>query len=90
MATPTNYSACVRTRTRIEVLNISRDKIFVVNVQPAKTAKFFNRKNFRLYGIISGVRIIRAFNIDDLFHTGRIDPHGMVKIVYIVCTCIHA
>ena len=50
MDTPTNYSACVR--TRIEVLNISRDKIFVVNVQPAKTAKFFNLENFRLYGIL--------------------------------------
>ena len=35
--------------------------------------------------IISGVGIIRAYNIDDLFHTGRIDPPGMVKIVYIVC-----
>ena len=42
MATPTNYSACVR--------NFSRDKIFVVNVQPAKTAKIFNLENFRLYG----------------------------------------
>ena len=39
MATPTNYSACVR--IRIQALNISRDKIFVVNVQPAKTAKIF-------------------------------------------------
>ena len=42
---------------------------------------------------ISGVRtIIHAYNIDDLFHTGRIDPSGMVKIVYnIVCryTCMH-
>ena len=44
---PTNYSACVR----IPVLNFSRDKIFVVNVQPAKTAKIFNLENFRLYGI---------------------------------------
>ena len=35
------------------------------------------------------VRIIRAYNIDDLFHTGRIDPPGMVKIVYIVCTFMH-
>ena len=35
---------------------------------------------------ISGVR---AYNIDDLFHTGRIDPLGMEKVVYIVCiyTC---
>ena len=32
---PTNYSACVR----IPVRNFSRDKIFVVNVQPAKTVK---------------------------------------------------
>ena len=47
MATPTNYSACVR----IPVLNFSWDTIFVVNVQPAKTAKFFNLENFRLYGI---------------------------------------
>ena len=44
---PTNYSACVR----IQVLNFSRDKIFVVNVQPAK---FFNLKNFRLYDISVG------------------------------------
>ena len=29
--------------------------------------------------------IIRAYNIDDLFHI-RSDPPGMVKIVYIVCT----
>ena len=35
---------------------------------------------------ISGVHIIRAYNIDYFFHTGRIDPPGMVKIVYIVCT----
>ena len=33
--------------------------------------------------VISGVSIMRAYNIDDLFHTGRIDPPGMVKIVYI-------
>ena len=33
------------------VLKFSRDKIFVVNVQPAK---FFNLENFRLYGIIAG------------------------------------
>ena len=33
---------------------------------------------------ISGVHIIRAYNIDDLFHTGY-----MVNIVYIVCTCMH-
>ena len=26
-----------------------------------------------------------AYNIDDLFHTGRIDPPGMEKVVYIVC-----
>ena len=36
---------------------------------------------------ISSVRIIRAYNIDDLFHTGRIDPPCMEKIVYIVRTC---
>ena len=47
MATPTYYSACVR----IQVLNFSQDKIFVVNAQSAKTAKFFNLENFRLYGI---------------------------------------
>ena len=38
---------------------------------------------------ISSVRIIRAYNIDDLFHTERIDPLGMVKIVCIVCTSMH-
>ena len=32
--------------------------------------------------------IIRAYNVDDLYHTGRIDQPGMVKIVYIVYTCI--
>ena len=26
-----------------------------------------------------------AYNIEDLYHTGRIDPPGMVKVVYIVC-----
>ena len=45
---PTNYSTCVC--IRIPVLNFSRDKIFVVNVHPAKTAKIFNLENFRLYG----------------------------------------
>ena len=45
MATPTNYSACVR----IPLLNFSWDKIFVDNVQPAK---IFNLENFRLYGIL--------------------------------------
>ena len=63
MATPTNYSACVRTRIELEleVLNISRDKIFVVNVQPAKTAKFFNLENFRLYGITQEKKKHRHF-----------------------------
>ena len=51
MVTPTNYSACVRTRIELEALNISRDIIFVVNVQPVKTAKMFNLENFRLYSI---------------------------------------
>ena len=32
--------------------------------------------------------IIRAYNIDDLYHIGRSDPPNMVKIVYIVCACI--
>ena len=26
-----------------------------------------------------------AYNIDDLYHTGRIDAPGMEKVVYIVC-----
>ena len=26
-----------------------------------------------------------AYNIDDLYHTGRIDPPGMEKVVYSVC-----
>ena len=38
---------------------------------------------------IAGVRIIHAYNIDDIYHTGRIDLPGMVKIVYVVCTCIY-
>ena len=29
---------------------------------------------------------VRAYTINDLFHTGRIDPPGMEKVVYIVCT----
>ena len=33
----------------MQVLNFSWDKFFVVNVQPAKTAKFLNLENFRLY-----------------------------------------
>ena len=53
---PTNYSTCVR--IRIQVLNISRDKISVVNVQPTKTAKFFNLENFRLYGTFWTFRIV--------------------------------
>ena len=43
MATPTIIAHAY-------VLNFSRDKIFVVNIQPAKTAKIFNLENFRLYG----------------------------------------
>ena len=39
MAMPTNYSACIRTYT---LLNFSWDKIFMVNVQPAKTAKILS------------------------------------------------
>ena len=38
----------------------------------------------RIY--ISGVR---TYNIDDLYHTGQIDPPSMEKVVYIVCTCMH-
>ena len=37
---------------------------------------------------ISGVRIIRTYNIDDVYHTGRLDQSDMVKIIYIVYTCI--
>ena len=33
--------------------------------------------------------IIHAYNIDDLFHTGRIDLPGMEKIDHIVCTGMH-
>ena len=39
---------------------------------------------------ISGVRIIHVYNVDDLYHTGRIVPPSVVKIVNIVCTCIYA
>ena len=56
MATPTNYSACVH----IPVLNFSRDKIFVVNVHPAKTAKIFNLENFRLHGSIAQTNELHA------------------------------
>ena len=38
--------------------------------------------------IISCVHIIRAYNTDDLYHTGQSDPPDMVKIVYIVCACV--
>ena len=31
---------------------------------------------------------IRAYNIDDLYHTGWINPPDMVKIDYIVCVCM--
>ena len=41
----------------------------------------------QIYMHIAGVRIIGAYNIDDLFHTRRIDPPGMEKVVFIVCTC---
>ena len=45
------------------------------------------RANSHAYNIIQCTFNIRAYNIDDFFHTGRIDPTGMVKIVYIiVCT----
>ena len=27
-----------------------------------------------------------VYNIDDLYHTWRIDPPGVVKIVYNICT----
>ena len=31
------------------------------------------------------IQLACAYNIDDLYHTGRIDPPGMEKVVYIVC-----
>ena len=34
--------------------------------------------------------ITHAYNIDDPYHIGRIALHGIVKMIYIVCTCIHA
>ena len=34
--------------------------------------------------------LIRAYNIDDLYHTGWRDAPDMVKIVYVVCVCIVA
>ena len=34
--------------------------------------------------------IMHAYNIDDPYHTGWIDLPGIVKMGYIVCTCIHA
>ena len=70
MATPTNYSACVR----IQVLNFSQDKIFVVNAQSAKTAKIFNLENFRLYGIDMKIEVL-------------IILHGALSINYIQYLC---
>ena len=35
------------------------------------------------YNVI--IQLACAYNIDDLYHTGRIDPPGMEKVVYIVC-----
>ena len=35
------------------------------------------------------VCIMHAYNIDDPYHTGRIDLPGIVKMVSIVCTCLH-
>ena len=55
-ASSNSYSACVR--TCMQVLNFSWDKIFVVNVQPAKTVNIFSLENFRLYGIDYTVYII--------------------------------
>ena len=37
-----------------------KHKIFVVNVQPAKTAKIFNLENFRLYGSIDFMMTLTA------------------------------
>ena len=40
--------------------------------------------------LVSHVCIMQAYNIDDPFHARRIDLPGIVKMVYIVCICIHA
>ena len=77
VATPTNYSACIR--IRIQVLNISRDKIFVVNVQPAKTAKIFNLENFRLYGIMIGNFIIISIQINTVLSYGIVRLQDRVQ-----------
>ena len=37
------------------------------------------------YNNIIIIQLPCAYNIDDLFHTGRIDLPGMEKVVYIVC-----
>ena len=34
--------------------------------------------------------IMQAYDIDDPYHTRWIDLPGIVKMVYIVSTCIHA
>lgn len=47
---PGNQSAYIHIQ---QVLNFSWDKIFVVYIQPTKTAKVFNLENFRLYSMCS-------------------------------------
>ena len=37
------------------------------------------------YNIMIIIQLACAYNIDDLYHTGWIDPPGMEKVVYIVC-----
>ena len=32
------------------------------------------------------IELACEYNVDDLYHTGRIDPPGTEKVVYIVCT----
>ena len=37
------------------------------------------------YNVIIIIQLACAYNVDDLYHTGRIDLPGMEKVVYIVC-----
>ena len=67
MATPTNYSACVH----IPILNFLRDKIFVVNVQPAK---IFNLENFRLYGTL-----LKMYNITAVTYVNKLGVQSPLK-----------
>ena len=58
------------------------------NVTKTHLVAFFDCRSiiFGYYNVI--IQLGCAYNTDDFYHTERIDPPGMEKVVYIVCAYI--